>query len=501
MRPARVELFPSPSKGWVQSGNIVTAGRDQAEVMDNIWPSAEGGRLRGGCVEYADCAQAITRLFVYKSGTAETMFASGTNNIYDTAAPLVSVRAGLANGDWSVTQMTTAGGSFLIGANGADPVWYYNGATFTASTITGVTSSTLSQVWSFKERLFFVEKNTLSVWYLPTESVAGAASEINLGSVFRKGGAILFGANWSLDSGEGMDDVCLFVTDQGEIAVYEGTDPSSVSTWSLTGVYEIASPVDKHAFFKAGGDLAILTEDGIVPVSEALRKDRAALQASAITYPIEDAWKDVIANRSGGAVITATLWQAQTLLIVGTGATDGGKNVAFVANSRTGAWARNLGWDVKCSVVFNDALYFVDSGGVVYTADSGGTDNGVQYTGHCVPKFTNSGQYRQAHSVGITYRAPEELDFDLSLHGDYQIDALPIPSPATFASGDEWGTGVWGTFVWGNGTSVYTYRTWQFAGASGYALAPGVSITSNQTAAIPFELLSMRVRFEEGSQL
>ena len=41
-------LFPAPTKGWVQSGNITTAGPDQAEVLDNIFPTAQGGRVRGG---------------------------------------------------------------------------------------------------------------------------------------------------------------------------------------------------------------------------------------------------------------------------------------------------------------------------------------------------------------------------------------------------------------------------------------------------------------------
>ena len=85
-------------------------------------------------------------------------------------------------------------------------------------------------------------------------------------------GQFYLGQRGSLDSGSGLDDVCIFVSDQGEIAVYQGTDPASASTWSLVGVYEIGKPLNKHASFGAGGDLAILTEDGIIPVSEALRK-------------------------------------------------------------------------------------------------------------------------------------------------------------------------------------------------------------------------------------
>lgn len=496
MRPASVELFPAPSKGWVQSGNVVLAGKDQAEVLDNFWPTAQGARLRGGCVEYADCETPIQRLFVYDNGPTQTMFASSGTDIFDTASPTTSVRGSLSSGDWSTTQITTAGGTFLVGANGVDPVWNYDGSTFTAPTINNVSSSALGQVWLFKERLFFVEKDTMSVWYLPVEQIAGDASEINLGSIFSKGGSILFGATWSVDSGSGLDDVCIFVTDKGEVAVYQGTNPASAADWRISGIYDIGVPLDKHAFFKAGGDLAILTIGGIVSIASAANFDRAALQANAITFPIEDAWQGIIANRATQAPITATLWQAETLLFVGTS-----NPIALAANASTGAWARNVGWSARCSVVFNDRLYFADNAGKVFEADRGGTDNGVQYTAHYVPKFASSDVYLSAHMAGITYRSPNELDFDLSAHGDYGVEELPSPAVALTLTGEAWGTAVWGDFIWGGSDSLKTFSQWQAVGASGYSLAPGVSVTSNQQSLIPFEILSTRLRFERGNQV
>lgn len=62
MPVTRDVTFPAPTKGWVQSGNITTAGMDQAEVLDNFFPTAQGARLRGGSTEYADIGAAIVRL-------------------------------------------------------------------------------------------------------------------------------------------------------------------------------------------------------------------------------------------------------------------------------------------------------------------------------------------------------------------------------------------------------------------------------------------------------
>lgn len=590
-RASRSELWPAPSKGWVQSGNIVTAGKDQAEILDNFIPTAQGARLRGGLDEYADLGAAIVRLTAYRSGNTEDIFGASASKVWDVdrvaggGANAFAEWEGQTSGDWSAVQIATSGGQFLVSVNGSDHGTYWDGSEFnpittvaienlpfdaesaafavgetvtggtsgatatiagivktsatagtlkvsgvsggpfqdnealtdsatgaataaaansaaSSVTITNVATSALSQVWLFKERLFFVEKGTMSAWYLPVESIGGAASEIDLGSVFSKGGKLMFGATWSLDSGSGLDDVCIFVSDQGEIAVYEGTDPASASTWALVGVYEIGKPLDKHSWFKAGGDLAVMTEDGIVPVSEALRKDRGALQAVALTYPIEDAWRNAVLNRTGSDSLSVALWQSGTILLVGTSLkTSGGLKISFVANSRTGAWARVTGWDVRCQVVANDQLYVADSSGKIFAADSGGNDDGVAFTGIYVPKFSTADALRSANASGVTYRAPDRLVMNLGALSDYQTGNLSIPEAFSYDAGATWGTGVWGEFVWGGNNAQNTYTEWQAAYSNGYALSPYVAITSNQTTKPAFELLATRLRYETGYAL
>lgn len=583
------ETFPAPSAGWVQSGNIVNARRDQAEVLDNFIPTAQGARLRGGSTLYADLGAACVRLFSYASAGNEDLLGSTASAVFDVDRVNAGSNAfaeleGLSSGDWSTTQIATSGGQFMVAVNGSDYMVYWDGTNFepvttvaindvgfdaqtsafevgqtvtggtsgatatilaitktsatagtlkvgtitggpfqdnealtdgatgaatangasasgSAITLTGVATTALSQVWLFKERLFFVEKDSMSAWYLPVESIGGAASEIDLGSIFAEGGTLLFGATWSLDSGSGLDDVCIFISSRGEIAVYEGTDPSSANTWSLIGVYKIAKPLNKHGFFKAGGDLAILTEDGIIPVSEAIKKDRAALQGAAITYPIEDAWRDGIANRTTSYPISATLWQSKTLLLVGTPAMANNTNVSFVANARTGAWGRITGWDVRCSAVSGDQLYFGDNSGNVFKADTGGTDNDTQFTGIYVPKFSPSDNLRSAVAASLTYKASQALRFDMAAHSDYQVDDITAPPTATSESGSVWGTGVWGTFVWGGSNSTDTFTEWQTVRATGYSLAPSVAITCNQSEIMAFEILSTRLRSEGGAPL
>lgn len=579
-------MIQAPVKGWVKSGSISAPGPGQAEVLDNFFPTAQTARLRGGSTVYATIGTAIVRLLNYSSAT-DDMFATTATGIYDAdrisagGSAFADVTS-LGSGDWSSTQMTTSGGSFMVAVNGSDYAMHWNGSDFypingaannnvpydaltaafavgetvtggtsgatatilaivqtsaTAGTlrvgaitggpyqdnealtsaggaatangasasgsaiaITGVNTTDLSQVWNFKERLFFIEKNTMSAWYLPVKSIGGAAVEIPLGSLFRKGGSLLFGATWSVDSGSGLDDVCIFVTTNGEIAVYNGTDPSSASTWALAGVYEIAPPLNKHAWFKAGGDLAILTYDGIIPVSEALRKDRAALQAVAISYPIEDAWKDAVANASVSFPVTPTLWQSQAMLIIGVPSQS---SIAYVANARTGAWCRYLGWDVRCGVVSADDLYFGTNAGIVMKAEVGGSDNGVSYTATYVPKFTDAGTsgLKVANHAGVTFATAGTPVYSLVGLANYNVPDFTAPQPIVSVSGDVWGTGVWGTFVWGGSDTQRYYTRWSTIRAQGYTISHALLVTALQTQKPNLEILSTMLRYENARAL
>lgn len=500
--------FSAPKKGWVKNESLLEPQQGAAEVLDNVFPTAQGGRLRKGCEKHATIGGAVKKMFTWKSGGSELLFAASATDIYDVTtpadvdvAPTASVSS-LTNGDWSIANFANSAADYLILANGADSVRAFDGTTWTTPAITGVTSSTLSQVWPFKEKLYFIEGDTLSFWYLATNAIAGAATEFPLKGVFQLGGSLLFGATWSLDSGEGLDDVCVFVTDQGEIAVYIGTDPASASTWSLQGVYRIGVPLNKNAFFKAGGDLAILTEDGIIPLSEALRKDRAALMAVAITFPIEDAWQQAIAGRSSSFPFSVSLWHSQTMLVIGTPSIDGGTDVAFVANARTGAWCRFTGWDIQDSTIHEDSLYFGSADTFIYQGDVTGTDNGTEYAGLWIPKFSE-GNPSQKFAVHARFRgrAGETYAVGIAAFSDYEVGSVGSVAAATEESDNVWGAGLWGTMTWGGSEYKQYVSDWQTVTGQGTSLAPAVRIGSNRATEPTLEIIALDLLYNQGEIL
>jgi hypothetical protein len=59
-------------------------------------------------------------------------------------------------------------------------------------------STKLIQPTLFKSRVWFIEKDTLKAWYLPTASVGGAAQALDLSSVAHLGGNV--GGNGRVDN-------------------------------------------------------------------------------------------------------------------------------------------------------------------------------------------------------------------------------------------------------------------------------------------------------------
>lgn len=186
------------------------------------------------------------------------------------------VLSGLSSSRFIWTNFATSGGNFLVICNGADAVRNYDGTSWSEPAITGVSSSTLSYVFPFKSRLFFIERNTTDAWYLPVDSIAGAANTLTVGAELRLGGTLVAGATLTHDGGSGPDDYCVFVSSEGEVVIYSGTDPDNALTWGLAGVFRIGRPIGDRCLVKTGGDLAVLTQDGIVSLGSALALDRAA---------------------------------------------------------------------------------------------------------------------------------------------------------------------------------------------------------------------------------
>jgi hypothetical protein len=268
---ANVASLPSPVGGWNARDSLANMAPTDAVQLDNYFPGVSNVVLRGGYTKHATgFPDDVETLMTYSGGTADELWAVSDGKFYNaTSAGAIGAAAvsGLTNSKWEYTNVTTAGGNYLYAANGTNTPYLYNGSSWTSITgssspaITGVTTTTLNSPTLFKNRVWFIQKNTLKAWYLPTSSVGGAAQVLDLSSIARLGGVLVSMASWTIDAGYGVDDNLVFVTDKGEVIVYRGTDPSSASTWALIGVWIVGAPIGTRSLMKYGGDLLVITLD------------------------------------------------------------------------------------------------------------------------------------------------------------------------------------------------------------------------------------------------
>jgi len=201
--------------------------------------------------------------YVATTTTAQTISSitrGGTGNL--TATLTTASAHGLITGNRvTISGATEANynGTYVITVTGATTFTYTMATapaanasvvgTYTTIGITGVNSNTFVNVNLFKNRLYFTQKDTLTCWYLPVDSIGGAASPLYFGGIARNGGYLQTMGTWTLDAGQGADDYAVFVTSMGEIIVYNGTDPSSATTWALKGVWQLGQNFSRRCFF------------------------------------------------------------------------------------------------------------------------------------------------------------------------------------------------------------------------------------------------------------
>lgn len=512
-KTAGIHTFPAPTRGLVLNENMAATQPGGALRLDNWICTATGIKARGGTTRRATLGSAVQSMFAYKSGASEILFAATGSAIYNiTAVSNVSsvpapVVSGLSGGDFSAQQFGTAGGDFLYAVNGTDSARLFDGSTWRVITaasapyaITGVATSALSCVWSYANRLFFVQKNTLYAWALPAASIAGAAVQISLAGVFQRGGTLLFGATWSTDSGSGLDDMCAFFSSEGEVAIYKGLDPASATDWSLQGVYQITRPLGKSAYIRAGGDLLVATETGLVPLSAALSKDAAALSMASVSAPIEPLWLEYVSTYP--ARWTAQKWPELGILLVSM--TDGARDgETLCCNLKTGAWSRFTNIGAACLGFSDGAVFAGGVDGIVRRLESGGSDCGAPFTAVYLGLYegTESPAAKKTFLQMLAqFRAGHAIAPSVSAAVDYSDSLPPLPASSGEFLSSVWDIGTWDNATWDSGSEVRAVKAqWRSVGKTGRVVAPVVQLTFGTTSRPSVELVSVAMTYETGA--
>lgn len=618
--------FPGPTLGLMAMNNLAVAVPGSAVVLENWFPTATGAIMRRGKQLYATLGLGdlpVTSLFSYVVGNQRQLFGAIDTAIYDISAVSepssiilgteegdtigteggdeigwsstdgLEVMEGLTGGNWVVVQFATAGGTYLVGVNGEDPSFVYDGTTFypqvsggvyllnydggtveftegetltggtsgaTATiikvipddpdnpevsgtlwlstvasgpftddeTITdgdggaavanginvivpgtnmtfagtpGLTTADLSYVWVYKNRIWFLQKDSLNSWYLDVDQISGELTLFPLGGVMGKGGNLTFGATWSQDVGDGLNALNAFVSSEGEAAVYQGSNPADANDWGIVGVYQTGKPMGAKAHVRIGGDIALASDIAFVPLSEALRTEYSELGANSLSAPIEALWPEQVLARASSPWHCA-LWTERQMVVVGLPTVDGQSPGMLVMNSRTRKWAWFTNWGSTCLHVFNGRLFIGDTLGRVYEANVTGLDDGEPYTATYLPSFDQLDVpgHKTVSMVRAVLRGPYVVREQMSTHTDYTIKLPAAPAATPVSAPGVWGdpSSIWGQFNWGSTSAKDVQQNWRNQFGTGEVISAGLQITSGAVAPLDTEIIRTDVLFTVG---
>lgn len=453
-------------------------------LTNGRWQFLQVTTLGGSFILAANGADNMLRydgtnwVFIYPSATGQTISTIVGNGVIvtvTTAAPHL-----LRTGNTVTTSgAATVGynvGPVSITVTGANTFTFVNTTTGAAGgtpiytvgeNITGVNPANVFSLSLFKHRVWLVEKNSLNPWYLALDSIQGAATLFPIGPLFDKGGFLQGIPTWTIDGGQGMDDNIVFVSSAGQVLVYKGTDPSTATTFAETGVFNMGEPIGNRFWIKWGGDVVMITDQGLFPMATALLSADINNKTNLTDKILPAIAAAVAAARSsfGWQVIT---YPSQNMLLLNI--PGGMVNYQVAMNTITGAWCRfPTGFAAACFASQGNSLYF-GAAGYVGLAWSGNTDAGASIVAEMLPAFNYFGRrgyskdFKAVKPIFLTNGAPTilgvmNLDFDTTP----PAGSLAFTTPTI---GMVWNAMIWGSMVWGGGYLIQ--KAWQAAvGGSG----------------------------------
>lgn len=455
---ADIKTLPAPTGGWNARDPLPAMKPEDAVTLDNMIPGIGGVSLRRGyTASVTGLGSYVESLMEYGPPSGNNkLFAATPTAIYDVSASgAVGAAAvsGLTNGRWQHVNFGATGGSYLCAVNGVDGYRTFDGSAWANHTadITGATAATFSNITVHMNRLWFTQAGTLDAWYLPVAAIQGAATKLPLGPLCSLGGELIALASWTHDGGTGPDDYLVCITSKGQVVIYQGTDPSSATTWATVGIFRIAEPVGKRCVIQVGGDLGVITSKGVVPLSAVLNVNRSGADKVAITNKISGAFAKAyqLCGSSFGWQICE--YPRGKLLIVNVPIAERVTAYQYVMNVETGAWCRFTNVNAGCWALKGSDLYFGGHNGTVYKFDTEYLDDtaSIGFTVQTAFYDFRTPQNKRFVAARPLVRAPSGYSVSLDLKVNYdtspaRVTGAPIPTSA----GSIWDVAAWDVSDW-----------------------------------------------------
>jgi len=458
-----------------------------AVVMDNWFPQPSYVSLRNGTQLWASGLPThVNTVMAYNGLTGRKLFGASGTAIYD-------ISAQGAVGAASVTGLTTdklqhamfnaGGGNFLIWVNGLDPPQYFDGTNWNVTTISGagLAAANLITITVHQQRCWYIENNTLNVWYASILGFQGVLTKLPLGTLFKLGGTLMQMASWTIQNVAGINDYAAFITSEGEVALYQGYDPSQVATWQLVGIFRIGRPIGRRCYTKLASDIVVITADGLTSLNAAVLTDRVGADKE-LTYKILNAINADVQNFNANFGWQVIDYPIGNKVIVNVPDVTNSVMHQWVQNSISKAWCRFKAWNANCWELQQDSLYYGENT-KVFLADQGTSDAGMAIIEDCKPAFSyfnKPGQIKRFVMARPIFQSNSYLVPTVTLNTDFQ-DVQRAPVTVNSALGSPWNTSAWNTSPWATGNTFI--QNWQGISGIGYVASGRITLQTNGVAA------------------
>lgn len=441
--------------------------------------------------------------------THTNLFAATDEGIYDvtssSASPtkVVTFTSHSTSAGWMEwTHYVTVADHYLVCCDEANGYYHYSEANVWtkptagagAGQINGVNPANLVFVMQWKERLWFIERDSTNAWYLPVGQITGTVTKFDFGNKFRKGGILVGLYSWTRDGGSGPDDYLVAISSAGDVLVYQGTDPSSTNSFALVGQWFAGNlPSGRRVAAKVGGDLWILSLFGIIPLSRLMSGEDATDKGSYVTERITPVMTSMMSTRT-----TSRGWEIRAVpldgsMIIGAPLDTSGRYTQIVYGIDRDFWGLYRDIPYITGDAFLGSFYIGTADGRVVKL-TGNTDRGkdilfaVMTSYKPTNKFTRVGLVRPfwiSNSIP-SYSASAKYDYDLN-------ETYGAPSSSGVTSGG-WDSGLWDSALW-SGLQMQN----NFSGSTGMGKAVAVAMngsSNTDSTCIGFEIL-----FDQGGVL
>lgn len=530
--------LPTPLGGLNTADPVIATGPEYAYVLSNFLTKPYGIEVRKGYKEwlpsgfsfgnqirtlmgYSNPVAANQRLFACESNASSTVWNITTPN----TAPISSLVPGAGAdvpGEWYYVNFNTPAENFLcaILANKG----YYTYSALTGWTLVadgtgagkiefkynGVTylSTQMTYVFSWKNRLWFLQKDSALLWYLPTNQITGTAAAIDLGQLLKRGGSLYMGLDWTYDSGDGLNAYLVLCSSNGDMVIYQGSDPSTAATFQLKGTWYIGRvPYGRRGFCAYGGDTLIATEYGIVSVSDMVSGRLVNLQTQSSVAPkYNPSLAVIVSDNINTPYFQLISFPTEDVVILASPAIDAETGIRFscIMSHFGNSWSNMTQMDILTAIFAQGNFIFADRGGKVFLGFTGFRDAasydgtttvGAEVTGTFATSFQSYGSpnsNKRAQRIRLLGRIGGSVSFGAKLRGEYDLSSPPsVPSPASSAP-SIWDVNKWNESLWQ--TPRASFSKWFGTAGFGKLLSLQVSIRGLGSIL----LTDYEVTYEEG---